>query len=220
MDKFVTRTPREDDAAVAARKRAREVETDRPSSIAATGPVDAILESEAAAIALFESFPCDEWYDLGPWLLRRQLLFGQRGSYHRRSHVEEMPALLLDIYRHARAALQGHSDRFGDLPDAPSGCAVNRYETTANGKGSGLGPHRDKGSWRALVVGVTLGEARSMAFSDGYKADARVTHVVPTARASVYAFRDEIYSRWYHESLKKGPSQQRTVYSITYRFLP
>lgn len=130
-----------------------------------------------------------------------------------------MPRVLLDIFTHARTALLAEAPYFGDVPEIPYGCAINRYATTENGRGNGLGPHRDKGVWRPLVLGVTLVEARKMAFSNDYKEKATRRVEFTTARGSVYGFRDEMYTRWWHESLKKGLSQAKTIYSITYRFL-
>ena len=108
---------------------------------------------------------------------------------------------------------------FGDIPETPTGCAINRYPTTPNGNGSGLGPHKDKGKWIPLVVGVTLVESRRMKFSNDYKDKATQSHCIFTDRCSAYAFRDEMYTRWFHESLKKGPTQKKTIYSVTYRFV-
>lgn len=220
MDRFVTKTPRAVD-----KKRSRGDDVHRPEEgLALCSPVDAIRALEIDAIALFDSYPREQWYDLGKppmMLFKRQLLFGARGSdnpayFGRQSHDPSIPPVLLSIYRHARNAL---CKTFPDLPDEPSGCAINRYDPTENRKGSGLGPHRDAGAWKPLVVGVTLVEWREMAFSDGYKGQATKTHKIRTEPGSVYCFRDEMFTKWYHESLKKGAKHEKTIYSITYRFL-
>ena len=129
-----------------------------------------------------------------------------------------MPPVLNRIFDLARTALLTGAPHFGDVPTVASGCAINRYAPTPNRKGSGLGPHRDKGLWMPLVVGVTLVESRRVVFSNDYKERATRRFELETKAGSVYAFRDEMYTQWFHESLKKGPSQQQTIYSITYRF--
>ena len=217
MDRFLVKRPRTADAeACAKRPRASGL----PVNLAVCAPVEAICAAEKTALELFDAYPVDSWYDLGPYLHNRQLLFGPRPGSHRTPHEERMPPVLLSIFAEARAALCAHSSHFADVPEVPSGCAINRYEPTANKRGSGLGPHRDKGLWKPLVVGVTLVESREMAFGEwGPNGEATRRHRITTQRGSVYAFRDELYTRWFHESLKKGPTQKRTIYSITYRFL-
>lgn len=215
MDRFVTITKRKRD----------ETPMSLSQELALCPCVDEICQLEADAVALFDAYEREQWYDLGvppACLKHRQLLFGQRGGDNpgRASHDVVMPPVLNEIYKHARSALMVHPNgAFLDLPEEASGCAINRYDPTLNGKGSGLGPHRDKGAWKPLVVGVTLVESRQMVFSDDYKQNAKVTYKLPTERGSVYGFRDCMFTKWYHESLKKGASQQKTIYSITYRFL-
>lgn len=218
MDRFVSKRPRESEETQEASKRHVPL-FKGVKNIALCKPNQCILGLEAEAVNYFEKFPIDQWYNLGEYLHNRQLLFGPRQGAHRSPHVEQIPDILINIFKHARKSLLEEASYFGDIPEMPSGCAINRYATTDNGKGNGLGPHRDKGSWIPLVVGVTLVESRVMAFSDAYKAQATQRHSFTTEAGSVYGFRDEMYTRWFHESLKKGRTQKRTIYSITYRFI-
>ena len=229
MDRFVTKRPRETvdeqnergrEESVAAK---RSPPASRPAfdgvvSLALCPPVQSILKLQAEALELFCEYPVERWYNLGPFLPNRQLLFGHRPGSHRTPHSETMPPVLNRIFEIARAALMIRAPHFGIVPTEASGCAINRYAPTPNKKGSGLGPHRDKGLWKPLVVGVTLVESRRVVFSNDYKERATRRFELETKAGSVYAFRDEMYTQWFHESLKKGPSQQKTIYSITYRF--
>lgn len=217
MNRFVSKRPRESEETQEAPRYVTQFKGVK--NLTLCKPSQCILELEAEAVKCFEKFPIDQWYNLGEYLHNRQLLFGSRPGTHRRPHVEQIPDVLIDIFKHARKSLLEEAPHFGDVPEMPDGCAINRYATTDNGKGNGLGPHRDKGSWIPLVVGVTLVESRMMAFSDDYKARATQRHSFTTEAGSVYGFRDEMYTRWFHESLKKGRAQKRTIYSITYRFL-
>ena len=220
MDAFVTKSgKRPAEEAGPSAKAARTAPFDGLTTLALCQPSPAILELEAAAVEIFQTYPLDQWYDLGQWLPQRQLLFGPRPGQHRMAHSDVIPAPLLEMFKHARAALLAEAPAFGQIPETPSGCAINRYAPTNNGKGNGLGPHRDKGQWKPLVVGVTLVESRTMALADDYKEKAKRRYKFTTAPGSVYAFRDELYTKWWHESIKKGPSQKATIYSVTYRFL-
>lgn len=215
MDRFVTKRPRDEAASTSTVD--KKAKTTLPDTIALCSPVQGICSLEADALRVFDEYDIERWYNLG-FLPRRQLLFGSSLGSHRTPHCEEIPQVLLDIFSHARDALIAEAPRFGRVPNKPSSCAINRYETTSNHVGNGLGPHRDQGKWKPLVVGVTLVESRDMAFSNDYKEKATLRYQITTARGSVYAFRDDIYTRWYHESLKKGRTQKHTIYSITYRF--
>lgn len=188
-------------------------------TLALSKPNESILALEHQAVQHFEQFPLEKWYDLGQWLHNRQLLFGPRPGSHRTPHDEKIPDVLLQMFKHARESLLKECPHFGSIPEKPAGCAVNRYAVTENGKGSGLGPHQDKGAWIPLVIGVTLVESRKMSLSNDYKSRATERHTFTTEAGSVYGFRDEMYTKWFHESLKKGKSQKNTIYSITYRFL-
>ena len=188
------------------------------TSLAITKSDPELLSLEPAAIQLFESYPIEEWYNLGNYLLNRQLLFGSRPSSHRTPHSEYMPQVLLDIFQRARTLLMSTAPKFGDIPLVPGGCAINRYPTTANGKGAGIGPHKDKGEWQPLVIGVTLVESRRVAFTQTYQQTPDKAHTVVTPAGSVYGFRDEMYTQWFHQVMKKGGTQRKTIYSITYRF--
>lgn len=156
---------------------------DGVKTLALCKPSPGILEHEAAAIKVFEEYPLDQWYNLGQWLHNRQLLFGPRPGQHRAAHSDVIPAPLLEMFKHARAALLAEAPDFGEIPETPSGCAINRYATTPNGKGNGLGLHRDKGQWKPLVIGVTLVESRTMALSEEYKANAKRRYEFITAGA-------------------------------------
>ena len=220
MDAFVTKSgKRPAEEAGPSAKAARTAPFDGLTTLALCRPSPAILELETAAVEVFQTYPLDQWYDLGQWLHKRQLLFGPRPGQHRTAHSDVIPAPLLEMFKHARAALLAEAPDFGEVPETPSGCAINRYAPTLNGKGNGLGPHRDKGQWKPLVIGVTLVESRKMALADDYKEKAKRRYEFTTERGSVYAFRDEMYTKWWHESMKKGPSQEATIYSVTYRFL-
>jgi hypothetical protein len=186
-----------------------------------TPSLSSIRRLEDQAVQLFLQYPVERWYNLGNILLNRQLLFGPRPTGQRQAHDNTMPPVLIEIYNHARNALlkDGHSPAFTSLPSEPYACAINRYPVSSGATGSGLGPHKDTGAWKPLVIGVTLVEDRKMAFTNGYKSQATQRHVLQTKAGSVYAFRDEMYTDWYHESCKKKPpSQKQTIYSITYRF--
>jgi hypothetical protein len=220
MDRFVIKRPREAEGTQdASKKPAVQSTVAGLRSIALCKPNQAIVALESKAVECFEKFSIDKWYNLGDYLHNRQLLFGPRPGSHRSPHDERIPDVILEIFKHARKSLLEEAPYFGGIPEKPSGCAINRYAPTSNGRGNGLGPHKDKGSWIPLVVGVTLVESRKMSFSNDYKTRATQRHSFTTEVGSVYGFRDEMYTRWYHESLKKGPTQKRTIYSITYRFL-
>lgn len=180
-----------------------------------------IRRLEEDAVQLFLRYPVECWYNLGHILVNRQLLFGPRPPGQRQPHSIAIPAVLIEIYKQARTALL-EDDKWPalkTLPPEPYACAINRYPLSCGVSGSGLGPHKDTGAWKPLVIGVTLNEDRKMAFSNGYKSQATQRHVLNTKACSVYAFYDEMYTDWYHESCKKKPtSQKRTIYSITYRF--
>lgn len=233
MDRFVVKRPRspktqEGDAAEGHEKGdpklPRAEHGVAGTAIALTRPVSGIMELEQQAVDLFQEYPLDAWYNLGDYLPNRQLLFGPcEGAHHRTPHETTIPPVLLEIFSRARAALLDECPEFCSrggvpIPERCTGCAINRYARTENGRGNGLGPHRDKGSWQPLVIGVTLVESREMEFTDDYKERATHTVRLTTERASVYGFRDELYRRWFHASLKKGRSQAKTIYSITYRF--
>lgn len=226
MDAFVTKRPRESDGAEEAGKNPKSAKGEAPvaqfgglTTLALCSSNESILALEAQAVEHFGRFPLEKWYDLGQWLHNRQLLFGPRPGSHRTPHEETIPDVLMQIFKHARESMLKECPSFGDIPETPTGCAVNRYAVTDNGRGNGLGPHQDKGAWIPLVIGVTLVESRKMSFSNGYKARATERHTFTTEAGSVYGFRDEMYTRWFHESLKKGKSQKQTIYSVTYRFL-
>ena len=229
MDKFVIKRSRAAEETQETQETEQEQETHKNQppplkfgglkSLALCNPNPAILALESEAVRYFEQFPVDEWYNLGPYLHNRQLLFGPRPGAHRTPHEDKIPDVLIEMFKHARKSLLEESPYFGTLPEQPTGCAVNRYAVTENGKGNGLGPHRDKGAWIPLVVGVTLVESRKMSLSNDYKQRATERHTFTTEPGSVYAFRDQLYTKWYHESLKKGRSQKNTIYSITFRFL-
>lgn len=187
-----------------------------PTLIAVTPSISEICKLEADALREFGKYPIEEWYNLGDFLKHRQLLFGARSESHRTPHDVAIPSVFCAIFKIARDALIAHNPKFGSIPDMPAGCAVNRYPTSTNGKGSGLGKHKDKGQWIPLVVGVTFVAGRRMMFSNRYE-DQSVDHVITTERGSVYGFRDEMYSDWWHASLKNN-IQSGTIYSITYRF--
>jgi len=220
MDRFVIKRPREtEETHHTSKKPAVCSKFGGVQSLALCKPNQAIVALEAKAVECFEKFPIEQWYNLGEYLHNRQLLFGPRPGSHRSPHDEQIPQVLIDIFKHARESLLKEAPYFGQIPEEPAGCAINRYAPTDNGRGNGLGPHKDKGSWIPLVVGVTLVESRDMSFSNEYKTRATQRHRFTTEVGSVYGFRDDMYTKWYHESLKKGPRQRKTIYSITYRFL-
>ena len=171
-------------------------------TLALCRPSPGILEHEAAAVQVFETYPLDQWYDLGQWLHRRQLLFGPRPGQHRAAHSDVIPEPLLEMFKHARAALLAEAPDFGEVPETPSGCAINRYAPTLNGKGNGLGPHRDKGQWKPLVIGVTLVESRKMALADDYKEKAKRRYELPRPGRCTPSRTN--CTRWWHESMKRA----------------
>ena len=79
MDAFVTKSgKRPAEEAGPSAKAARTAPFDGLTTLALCQPSPAILELEAAAVEIFQTYPLDQWYDLGQWLPQRQLLFGPR----------------------------------------------------------------------------------------------------------------------------------------------
>lgn len=188
-------------------------------------------ESRQACIDYLETIPVDEWITLGPpnnprrQLKNRQLLLGPRANATnplRPVYTETLPPCFQRMYRevYTMARLQNPEWTTEDLlPSIPKACTVNRYpvSNTDKGQGSQLGYHQDKGAWRPLVIGVTLGPVdwRTLAFRHP---STKTVHKERTEPGDGYLFRNEMYTEWQHASLKRGSGQKETVYTVTFRF--
>ena len=99
-----------------------------------------------------------------------------------------------------------------NLPEKFTSCTANKYPI-----GEGLGAHKDGSVWKPFVVGLTLNGKRTMEFTNESGEKVQVL----TKRCSAYIFFDEMYTDWYHASLKGKKEgkyyQDSTVFSLTYR---
>lgn len=178
------------------------------------------LATAKACVDYLNRVPVDVWLTLGHGnrrLMNRQLLLGERDS-KRTVYADVLPPIFVQLFNEARASLVAEVTD-SDVPLVPSTCTVNRYPVTdpSIGRGSQLGFHQDKGPWRELVVGVTLGPVDWRVMQFLHK-PTKTKHKVRTEPCDVYMFRDALYSDWHHASMKKNRKQKETIYSVTYRW--
>ena len=99
-----------------------------------------------------------------------------------------------------------------NLPEKFTSSIANKYPL-----GEGLGAHKDGSVWKPFVVGLTLNGNRTMEFT---KESGEKIQLL-TKRCSAYIFFDDMYTDWYHASLKGKKNgkyyQDSTVFSLTYR---
>lgn len=150
------------------------------------------------------------WQDLfGKWGTLFKRRYGWGDSIVDERNEKTMP----DIIRNVGDEV---SDMFRstvpDLPTKFTSCTANRYPV-----GEGLGAHKDGPAWEPYVLGVTIGSSRHMQF----RSDSGEKLTFLTKRCSAYIFWSDMYTDWYHSSMKGSNSgkyfQPGTAYSLTFR---
>ena len=176
-----------------------------------------------ACVVYLQSVPTENYLTLGRGnrcLHNRQLLLGNRVTT-RAIHAPTLPPCFVQLGKEARASLLASTPLLNDtdIPEEPMACAVNRYPVSdpVKGRGSQLGFHQDRGNWRELVIGVTLGpeDWREMRF---LHKPTKTMHKLRTEAGDVYLFRNAMYTDWHHASMKRSSKQKRTIYSVTFRW--
>lgn len=182
-----------------------------------------------SCVNVLEKVPIERFLTLGHGyraLAHRQLLYGKRDTRDKRDDTrptedDTIPESIVRLFVEARAALLASSEELteDDIPSVPVAATVNRYPVSDSnrGRGSQLGLHQDKGKWRPLVMGVTLGpdDWRVMKF---VHKPTTTSHKIRTTPGDAYLFREAMYTDWHHASMTRSGGQSGTIYSVTFRW--
>tara|TARA_B100000787_G_C16120673_1_gene262512 strand:- start:168 stop:842 length:675 start_codon:yes stop_codon:yes gene_type:complete len=154
----------------------------------------------------------DNWQDLiGKWGTLEKRRYGWGDSPIDKRNMSTIPPLIEKIGNELNIRFRA---LVPNLPHNFTSCTANRYPI-----GEGLGKHKDGGVWEPYVVGLTIGSSRHMEF---YCEDKRLESLhIQTKRCSAYIFWGNMYTDYYHASLKGAKNgkyfQEGTAYSLTYR---
>ena len=141
MDAFVTKSGKRPAEEAGPSPRRPGPHLDGLTSLALCRPSPAILELETAAVEVFQTYPLDQWYDLGSGCPSASLFGPRPGSTGRRTRTSSPHPL--EMFKHARAALLAEAPAFGQIPETPRVCHQPvRAHAMARAAGA---PHRDKG---------------------------------------------------------------------------
>lgn len=151
---------------------------------------------------------------------RTRITYGPHEFHGGQAGGNEIPPALRRMGEEAIEAVRDRAPRAPWDAFSIDTLVLNKYAAT-----QGVGPHKDKGPWKPLVVGVTLsddpfGKPSVMTFSTFVPTmcgEKTVRLAVPTRHRSVYIFYNRAYTDGEHKRNRCPIAQQGNVYSFTYR---